>query len=230
MEDFKAAVNDAMSKVIAEGVIEKAIKDQLTNTIKGIIEKELRDWSDFGKQLTEAVKRSLALNGELDLPSYNDAVMEIVRQQVAGQSHAIVQQQVAANLAKLLKPPPATIRLSELVELFKEFCKEQARYGCSCDSHGEVTVRIEERDGYRHIYLDDEPNKRRGECEIQLDVTPKGEVYLLRGKWFGQANALFGGSIYGFQKTLFDMKVAGTVIEFDLDEHELELQYELAED
>lgn len=227
-------LNAATAKIVASGVIETHVEEVLTKTIKEIVSNQLSTYGEFGKQVAEAVKESLKLHGRLDLPSYNHALLNVVRLQVEGQTNAIVQRQVAAELNKLLEPPPETIKLSKLVEQYVEFLKSESSYACHCDQYGEFSLVIEKStsvDGYREIGFDDEPKKHRvDDCDIRLNVDREGRIWMLRFKYQSAVEKqLFAGPLYGFQKSLFDMRVAGTVIEFDVDKYAVETRYAMQE-
>ncbi len=231
MKDLKEIIERSVDEIVDEGSLEQAIKERIRKTLASVYEEELGKYSDFGKSLTAAVKKSIGLNGELELPSYNDAVLEIVRSLVAGQTHAIVQQQVAGQLEELLQPPPAKILFSELVARYVAYCHEEAKYGCRCDDHGQVTVHVVDNEGgYCRIHLDEEPNKSRSECRLSIAVNNRGEVFAINDLYMGKATALFGWNVRGFAKSVFDMRVAGTILEFDRDVADLDLTYRLGDD
>lgn len=226
--DFRAATIECLDRLIAAGHVEKCIEEQLAKTIKEIIRSKLENYSDFGKQLSEAVKQSLALNGQLDLPSYNDALLKILRHQVEHLTNATIQQQVAARMKDLLEPPPKEIAISELVEKYIETVKERNARGCVCHGDEQITL-IVERDGNRldefvHIHLDDEPRKKKYDCDIQIDAH-KGEVFGLRFRNQDVEKQLFVSELHGFERMLFQMKAAKSKIVFDVPADEIETCY-----
>lgn len=233
--DFRAAVISALDNLLASEVIETLIAKALEKTIATVIDNELRTYSKFGERIAEAVKKSLALHGDLDLPSYNDAVLKIVRAQVEHQTNAVLQQQVAARLAELLTPAPESIKLSELAATYLQHVKEHHRSGgCVCYGEEEygITCRIidKERGDFKEIFFADEPgvDGLYGSKGISIS-THAGKVYHLR---FGNADVekqMFVGPLYGFERMLFQMHAAGSKIIYDVDEVDIETRFELTE-
>jgi hypothetical protein len=223
--DFRTLVIEAFDRVVAAGTVEKIIEEQLAKTIKEVVYQQLREYSDFGGQLKEAVAKSFGLNGELDLPSYNDAILKIVRKQVTAYTNNVIQQQVASNLEKLLEPPPAEITVSALVKKYVEFVKDRRSGSCVCYGENQITLIDDSHDSYfRYIHLDDEPNKKKYECDIQIGIS-RGEVFSLRFKNQDVEKQLFAGPLHGFEEMLFQMKAAKTKVIFDVDLSEVETAY-----
>ncbi len=229
--DFRETVIGALDSLIASGKVETFIEEALANTVKETVSHQLRTYSDFGKQLETKIKEAFALHADLQLPSYNDVILKIVRAQVEGHTNAVIQKQVAANLEELLKPAPAEITLSTLVEQYIEYLKESERGGCVCHGYEEITLRVEENDyGSRDVNLHPKPNANRHECDIQIGATKEGKIYWLRFRDGDVEKRLFAGPFYGFERSLFQMKAAGTILKFDVDPSDIQTSYALAED
>lgn len=90
------------------------------------------------------MKQSLALHDELDLPSYNETILRIVRTQVEHATESAIEKQVAANLEELLTPAPERITFSKLCEDYLAYVKGRAEGGCIChgDRHGITSYRM----------------------------------------------------------------------------------------
>ena len=215
--DFRQAVIDALDRQIAAGKVNEHIEAAVASSLKHAIGNLLGDYGPFTKHLEEALKQSLALNGSLDLPSYNDAVLKIVRQKVERAMQGSIEREVEKQLTYLLEPAPASIRLSELVAQYREYLKERLRGGCHChDADYRIKLRVGDRSlhGYKEIELW-ETRTDKSSPDIRIATNGEGTVYSLSFKHFGSDNPLFSGPLYGFQRRLFQMRVAGTRIEFD---------------
>lgn len=212
--NLRDCVLSALDKIVASGAIEEMIEQRIAASIKQVLDEALGKYSDFGAQLKAAVAGSLQINGDLDLPSYNHAVLQIVRAQVEGQTHAALQQQVAERMAELLKPPPESITLEELVDQYREYLAEQAEHGCSCGPE-RITLHVTEpaNGGFVHVYLDPEPQQHAGSCEINMGVY-RDEIYSLRIPDASEKQ-IFAGPLYAFHRSLFAMKVAKTKLVID---------------
>jgi hypothetical protein len=222
--DLRTEVIAALDRVIASGSIEKAIEDAVGKTVKSIMEDQLRSYSDIGKLIEASVKKSLAMNGELDLPSYNDTLLKIIRKQVQSYTEDTIQRQVAKNLEELLAPPPESIKLSDLVEQYRKHLTNQLDEGDGYS--GEFTFLMDHGDrGYTHIELSDDPKVKRYNGDIRLGVDREGKIYTLS---FGKREVekdLFAGPFYQFEKSLFQMKAAGTKLILDVESSEIDTSY-----
>jgi hypothetical protein len=236
--DFRETVIASLDKIMASGAVEQIIEDTLAKTVKAVIENALREYGDFGKQIEAAVKKSFALNGELDLPCYNDTILKIVRRQVEGYTNDVIQKQVAANLERLLEPAPAEIKLSDLVAKYVEEQKDKSSSDCVC--YGErQTVEVEVKDderlaGFKKIYLSESPRKiettfsglPRAKPPADITIgTHYGEVYHLTYKDADVEKGMFAGPLHDFERLVFQMKAAKSKIIFDCDPSDLELSY-----
>ena len=157
-----ALAADYMRSPEAKAVITKAVKE----TVDRHIQESLRTYSAFGKQVEEAVGKALQLHGDIDLPSYNDAILKIVAAQVEHATKQSIEAQVAERMKDLLTPAPATIRLSELVKQYVEMLREKENSGCVCyGDRKEITFQVSEISYgmFREVILDPEHNTKRHE-------------------------------------------------------------------
>ncbi len=228
MQELTNAVNTALQRIIASDTIEKAIEAQLTNTIQAEIKSQLREYSDFGKQLEAAVKDALKVDfSNLGLPGYGDMILKIVRKQAEEQINAELARSIESRLTDILQPPPATINLSTLVEQYIEHCVENARHSCSCDDTDRITLIVETSQyGSRWVYLDPDEGTDKYECKIRFLVGEKGgKISALKMDGSEVGNKLFVGKFYRFERTLFQLHAAGTELVIDGDEHSISTYY-----
>ena len=170
-------------------------------------------YSEFGQRIAKALQASLHAGDPINLPSYNDLVLKVVRKQVDAQLERVLQTQLADNLAKLLQTPPEEITLEKLVDSFRDFCAGRIEPG----EFGKFTLLVEQDEGptrFAHIHIDEKPNKKKYECEYQIHVMD-GTIYQLRIGRLDVEKTLFVGDFYGWEKLLFSMKVAGTKLLVD---------------
>lgn len=217
MEQLNTAVTAALADMAANGTIEKIITDKVEKTVESAINDALRSYSDFGKQVKEAVKESLKVNAEdISLPQYNQFILNVVRGKIEEQINIVGKERIEKDLEELLSGAvPETLKLSKLVEQFKEFVHN--------DEHGdhddEVTVLIHRSrgltDGYWRVYLDKEAGKEKYYCEYSLAMDKEGKVYAMSVEGKDIDKTLFIGRFNTFAKTLFQIYAAGTKIELD---------------
>lgn len=221
MEDLKSAVSTAFANVVASGAIEQAIEKQLADTIGSLIKRELREYGDFGKAIKERVQQAVGVNLErMDLPSYNDLILQIIRRQVDGIMQSEAAQQLEANMAKLLEQAPAEITLKKLIEEFIEANKE--------DKEGQdFTLLIDREHGMLYVCLDEEDGKTKYNCDYRLGIDREGKVYhfALGGK--DVQKSLFMGPFYGFERTLFQLYAAKSkvIVPADAEAHDYETSF-----
>lgn len=223
--DFRTAVIESLDRMIASDAITRMIEKAIGDTIAYVIKSELgSSYSDFGKKLTEAVKASLALNGSLDLPAYNDAVIKIAQKKMLSLQQDSLEMQVSKQLEKLLETAPAEITLSALVGQYVEMLRQRYESECGCEEK-RITLIVEKSDhNFTYICLDEDPKKRRFECDIQLGVN-RNEVFSLRLGGADVAKQLFVGPLYGFEKMLFQFHAAKTKVIFDKEPEYIETSY-----
>lgn len=207
-----------------------AIEAQVAKTVQEAIRSTLGEYSDFGKQVKEAVAKALAIHGDLDLPSYNHTVLQLIRMNVEKATRDSIQGQVAERMKFLLEPAPAEILLSDLIAQYRKYLQDRSEAGCVCDSRQKFYVRLHEDAPYFfHVALsDDTPTKHSSpdiafgvsfaRIESRPDEKRRGEIYTLR---FAHAKEverdLFVGPLYGFERMLFQMHAAKTKVVIDVE-------------
>lgn len=222
----ESLLEEACVKVAKSGVIEDAILKAVENTITKVVAESLSSYSDFGKQVKEAVTKSLAIGDELDLPKYNEMVIAVVRRQVEAETKRTIEGRVTERITDLLDPAPEEIKLSKLVEQYTDWLRDRYNDGCVCHGETTFTFLMEESDyGHRHVYIDRESDKRKYDCDVHISLTKDGRMYHLRLSRESQDKLFAGQSIYGFEKAVFNMHAAGTRIIVDIDQDDVDTNY-----
>lgn len=224
--DLAKNLHETIDRIVASGRIESAIEEAVEKAVISVLQDELRSYSDFGGHLKDAVKKSLDFDpAEIDLPSYNEQILKIVRAKVQGLTRASIESQVAEQMEHLLEPAPESINLSKLIGQFVEFVKERRRYDCVCHNEDSVSFHTSAgRDGFRYIQLDESPGKAVHQCDIQIGMH-QHRVFSLTLRHVHTDRQLFAGPYYGFEKLLFQMKAAKTRIVFDVEPEEIDVEY-----
>lgn len=221
MEDLKSAVSTAFANVVASGAIEQAIEKQLADTIGSLIKNELREYGDFGKAIKERVQQAVGVDlKNMDLPSYNDLILQIIHRQVDGIMQSEAAKQLESNMAKLLEQAPAEITLEKLIEQFIEANKE--------DKEGQdFTLLIERKYGSTYICLDEDAGKSEYSCDFRLAVDKDGKVYSLMLGSKDVAKTLFMGPFYNFERTLFQLYAAKSkvIVPADAEPHDFDTSF-----
>lgn len=94
--NFEKTVNEAVSKMIEDGVIEKMINEKLESCIASALDSQFRTYSAFGKAIEKKVEESLSLSLErVNFPVINELM--------ANQAKAAFEKIVDESLAEKMK-------------------------------------------------------------------------------------------------------------------------------
>lgn len=216
MKELQQAVGDAFEKIVAAGTIEAAIEKKLTETVTSIIDHELRSYSDFGKALEAHVKSAINVDLQrLELPGYNDLILKLISRQVAAQLDSQLAAHVEKQMTELLAPPPAEIKLSDLL---KQFIDNKAS-DCPCDGPEAISLHVERSSGgYAHVYFDEKEHQQKYSCEYSIHIDSEGKVYSLKIKEQDPKKQIFVGPFYNFERRIFQLYAAGTKLIIDGDD------------
>ena len=79
MQELKSLVDKAMSDVDIDGIVTKAVQENVEKAVKSAVESNLRSYSDFGKGLEEAIKKAMTFDfDQIKLPEYQDFVVTAI--------------------------------------------------------------------------------------------------------------------------------------------------------
>lgn len=217
MTDITRAVEYAIRKLVDSGSIEEVIEKKIAETVSRLIEEQLSSYSPFGKAVNEKIKEALSVDYErVSIPAYNAMIADVVVRKV----HEYVATTGVANieetLGAILKPAPKQIKLSEIIEKFKEDVVE--RFDYDPEKHTKITVYFDDAREHwdsRWIYLDREADTKKYECEFSFLINCRGNIAFLRFKGRNTKEDVFIGGYYGFERVLFDLHAAQTKVEID---------------
>ena len=213
-----AVVLRMIREYLATPDAEAFMRSKVQDSVKRHIESALASYSKLGKQIEEAVEKALRIDGKLDLPSYNQMIIKFVELQVQNLAETAIQKTAAARLKELLTPAPEKIKLSELLEQYRKELEEEQDDGCVCYGDDEdlsigCSVTDRETGGFRGISLREKASDKNE--SIYIGITKEGKVYHIRFADQAIETKLFVGPVYGFERMVYQMKAAGTIIEVD---------------
>lgn len=194
------------------------MRDKVRETVKRHIEHAIAGYGKLSKQIEAAVEKALQVDGDLDLPSYNEMIKTFVQQQVQDLAEQAIQKTAADRLKELLTPAPAKITLSQLLEQYRDQLKSEQDDGCVCygdDEDLNISCTVSEREygGFCGISLRAKASDKHE--QIYIGITKEGKVYYIRFADQAVEKRMFVGPVYGFERMVFQMKAAGTIIEVD---------------
>lgn len=197
----------------SEEAIRSLIEQKIGSTIKAAVESAFRSFGDVGKQIEKAVTSALQIGDTLDVPSYGNMVMALLRVKMDEVLAPLVNERLGAEMAEILKLAPKEVKLSELVKTMIAECDRQDRWGSS------VTCIVDESGtpGYRWIYLDQDREKSKHSCEAQLGVDPDGKIYHLVIDRKDAKTTVVLGAYEAWKKQLFAAYCCGSKLIADED-------------
>lgn len=213
-----AVVLRMIREYLATPDAEAFMRSKVQDSVKRHIESALASYSKLGKQIEEAVEKALRIDGKLDLPSYNQMIVRFIELQVQDLAEQAIQKTAAERLKELLTPAPEKIKLSELLEQYRKELADEQDDGCVCygeDDDLNISCRVTDREhgGFRGIELREKASERTE--SIYIGITKEGKVYHIRFRDQTIENRMFVGPVYGFERMIYQMKAAGTIIEVD---------------
>lgn len=212
------AVSQAAVDYLSSEAGQKRIRDKVVETVNSAIDETLRYSSPLRKQIDEAVSNALRLSDPLEIPSYSHMVVTYVAEQVRACTEGSIQKQVAARLKDILEPIPDEVKLSDLIEKFREQVRDK-----HSPEWGEFTCRIKDSDyGFWYLELDEDAGKREYQCEIRMGFTREGKLYDLR---FGNQDVkaeMFHGDVRGFERLVFGMHAQRSKVVRDIEESDVD--------
>lgn len=208
-QTFSDLISGAVAERMTPEVVEPMILERVDKLITTAIDDALRNYSDTGKLIKEAVSGALRVGG-LDLPAYGDTVHSILKSQIEANVSELVAGRLQEDMAELLQLAPKTIKLSEIVEQMRT-----ERHG---DEPGEKCTRIVERSEYGsvHVYLDDfEAGLSKHRCDVSIFVGKDGLISSAGVGSRGLKDRASIGGRYGLEQRIRSFYACGTLIEID---------------
>lgn len=224
---IRDAIGIAVEKVIASGLVEKTLEESIGKCVESALKSMTGQYSEFGKALQQQLAAALNCGTDLGLPSYGHTLLQIVQRQVNETLNGHLYANIQKTLADLLETPPATIKLTELVQRFIEDNKDSS----SRDGSDQITLRVDHSDvvdGFRSISLDPRSGRGQYQCVIRLNTDREGQVYNLQIDGAKIEEKLFVGNLRHFEKFLFQLFVCKVPIEFDADPSDIDTEYPTA--
>lgn len=206
------------------------IAKTVETTCQDAIKEAMGKYSDFSKQVQKAVTQALKVDEDLDLPSYGEMIVEVVRRQAEGITQSQLAKQVQPQLAKLLTPAPERIKLTELVKEYVQMLREKNESGCVCYGDERIGIQIKEDGGFIYVDLKESISDKTWDVRIGLHRKSSGSnvasMFHLRFDDVTVEQKVFRDNVYSFDRSLLQMKSAGTLVELDeMDPSNFETSY-----
>ncbi|MGU3355418.1 hypothetical protein ACLBWW_27445 [Bacillus sp. M5A3_1b] len=232
--DLNLMINDSLAKLKNEGYVEKIVKAQLEETIKNVIDRSLRSYSDFGEMLEKQVKEQLQINlSELDIPSYNHFIVSTIQEHFNAVLYVQGVNRIKEQLDELLLHSKEEYKLSEIMKDLVKEIEDLDEMGY--EDYHEMSMHVENSYCFTYVYFDAESDKDKYDCKYQICVNQKSNIvenikireqrrHYRDTKEFKEfdAKTIMGG-FYGMEQTLFKMYARKAKLIIDEDAVELEV-------
>jgi hypothetical protein len=212
-----------------ETKLEASVQERMDKLLTDALDDMFRSYGDLGKILKEKVKDELKVDLEqVDFTVYREHLIRTTQQRVEALWDAQVQQAVDSSLGELLKEPPKELKLSELVELMKADRMEYEDEWPEACSFELKRDRPDTTCNFAMVYLDPEEGKSDYDCDFRVhlkqDKDQAGwEPIALHLPDHKLKKGRFIGNLRGFERALFQLHAAGTVLL--LDENQVDTDY-----
>lgn len=212
---LETVVQETLDNLVKEGKVTKMIETHLTKTVDEIVKDCLREYSDFGKQVKQAVNSVLKLDvNNVKLLDLSSVISTCIREQL----EVTVNENMLSKVTEIIKEVSGEMdkkeyNLSEIINKFKDDAESWDK-----EDNYEITLHVEgvSYGNFKHIYFDHKSGLEKFRCSYQLDIDEKGRVYAFKGGPMRASNDIRFSSIHGsFDKFIFRLYASGAKINID---------------
>lgn len=211
MDNPAANLNDfivaEVHKQTSEPAIQALVEKKIAETVADAVKRSMESYGDVGKQIHKVVSTALDIGDRLDVPSYGNMVMAVLRKQMDEVLQPLVTEKLAKEMNDILGLAPKELKLTDVVKAMMSEIEVSDRYGTY------ATCLVEESEnvsGYLRIAIDPEEKKRQYECALQLGVTTTGEIYSLSIDKKDAKTTVRMGYLPTYQKMVFAAYCCGS--------------------
>lgn len=174
-------IQNTIKDIDFDEIFKEKLKETLTNSIKSILEDNLRSWSGFGKQLDEALKNSLKINTDsFDVSSYcefvNNEAAEVIKTIMSDEKAMNIKMKVAEHLNISMVESMSFTELVEKLESIINAKLDEEKSECYCgelpEFKLEAVYRNETYGNYRDVSI-----KKDDEKIAKLHLNSEGKCY-----------------------------------------------------
>lgn len=233
MKELSEMIQDSCKSLSDSGKIEEMVSKGVEKLVSDILSRELESYSDFGKNLKEHIKLSLGVDfSKLGISGYNDHIIRVIGEIMDKKMHGESKAKLEAAISEMLVDPPKEIKLSEIISKFKEHFNEAAQEG----NIEQMTCLVEDRNDkfFTYISMDKEEGKEKYQCAYRFGLSLNREtgvrtVYTMILDGENLKKGLFVGPFYSLERLMYQMHCCGTSVILDVEDHEMDLEYDTEE-
>lgn len=158
--------NNAVSKIITSGFIEKKIEENIEATISSVVRDIFVSYGDFGKSLKDVLSQKMKINfSDLDIPVYNEYILSLIKSVVDKELADAGYQKIADRVKEILgETLKSDYKITEVFDLFMEQTRGWK------DQDDTATLIIKKNYSSWWISIDEDSDKREYECKYRFSV------------------------------------------------------------
>jgi len=212
MTELSDIITREVQRLASEEAIQAYVAKKIDECIKNAVDTAMRSWGGVGKQIDEAVAKSLALPAGIDLPEFGHMLLALLRSRMEGRIDQLLADHITAEMDEILALGRREIRLSEMVgEMVKSITEEEP------DRHGEyMTVVVEPsfpssdvlKDCW-NISIDEDGGIDPRKCSLRFSVGSGGKISTLSLNGTAVHTQMRVSGLYGPAKSLFCLYATG---------------------
>lgn len=227
---IKIDIEKAIAAALAPEKLAPILDKHVTEAITSAISTATGYSSDFRKTLTEQLKEAMPHGLALDdVAKFQQILNGAISAAVSDANNDAVRTAIEKSVIGSIKSAPATIKLSEFMDL--------ARDGLHVEGGAKFYAYLESEYGLHHLYLDKDPSPgssasfrgeyrsredRKYSAAYSLAFNKEGEVYALKLDEKVITPASLPNVIGSFHSLLMSMYVGRTVLLADIDDDDIE--------
>lgn len=204
-------INQMMETGEIDAIVSKQVTDMLHSALRSVFSNHKGVGADIEQLITDSLKVKIS---NISVEQYTSLIAKIIETRVNSNLLDLSKETVEKSLNDILERAPERIKLSELVNKFKEA-------NCYDGDEGEISLEIKEKDSYCEVIINKSEDEKYD--QVSFCVNKDGTVFILRTGYLGKEPGFFAKENYGFDKVIMDIYCRGTKI--DLDEDDCDLNY-----
>lgn len=172
-EQQKKSFEDMIVEAV-KGYCEERMEESLTEKVDALMDSLLgdlfRSYGDLSKALKEKIEGEMAVDLQrVDFSQYREELLALTQRRVDALWNQQMKEAVDKSLAEVLREPPETVTMSQLVELMKA---DHIEYK-SPDEYPAECVAYVEHDGGRFamVYLHPEEGTSGYQCDYRIHLS-----------------------------------------------------------
>jgi hypothetical protein len=215
MKELEEQIQKTFGAMVSNGKLAALIEENVEKAVTQMIRSAFDYHSPFTRALSEYLNKNLRVDLDgIGLAGYGDFLAKVIRQKMDAAVFKYGEGLIGKQIEELLAKAPEQITLSQVIEEFEKFIREE-------DGEGRASVDCELKDsesatGYFRVKLSAKGARNLADKNYELACDGTGEIYQISVPYSGDiTKQLFVGPLFGFTRMLFQMYAAKTRLVVD---------------